>query len=213
MKTKLQITSTVVTILSSSVLLTIYLAWVFYPLEIQYFELEKIVYLKAEDISYNFNILMNYLTNPFSWELDMPNFASSKEGLHHFQDVKLLFHLCQGLFLLSLPLSIDFFKEVIMKGYGTIYRRFYIWMALVPVLVALVGVLIGFDQFFVLFHQVLFPGDSTWLFNPATDPVIYILPAEFFLHCFLLFFFLYETLCLAILTFHFFQRKKFLKTG
>jgi len=65
-------------------------------------------------------------------------------------------------------------------------------MMLAPVVIGLMGLLMGFDQFFVLFHTVLFPGDSTWLFDPVKDPVIYILPEEFFLHCFILFFVLYE---------------------
>ena len=53
-------------------------------------------------------------------------------------------------------------------------------------------VIMDFDSFFTLFHQVLFAGDDTWLFNPNTDSVIYILPEAFFLHCFLLFLILYE---------------------
>ena len=62
-----------------------------------------------------------------------------------------------------------------------------------PLLIGLGGVLIGFDQFFTLFHQILFVGDDTWLFDPAKDPVIMILPETFFLHAFLLFFALYES--------------------
>ena len=66
-------------------------------------------------------------------------------------------------------------------------------------LIAVAGVLIGFEQFFTLFHEVLFPGDSTWLFNPATDPIIWVLPETFFLHCFILFFMAYEVLMLGLL--------------
>lgn len=152
--------------------------------------------MKAADISYNFNILMTYLTNPFASVLDMPNFSSSADGLKHFADVKVLFHLAQLIFLISLPAVFYFWKEVVRKGYGKLYRTVFMWMALAPLLIALVGVLIGFDSFFVLFHHLLFPGDSTWLFDPLKDPVIYILPQEFFLHCFILFFILYELFCL-----------------
>ncbi|HEM3726411.1 TPA: TIGR01906 family membrane protein [Streptococcus suis] len=195
MRTKLQLVGTVLFTLSSAVLATIYLAWLIFPLEISFLGLEKVVYMKAADISYNFNILMNYLTNPFASILDMPNFSSSADGLKHFADVKVLFHLLQLIFLISLPVVFYFWKEVVRKGYGKLYRTVFMWMALVPLLIALVGVLIGFDSFFVLFHHLLFPGDSTWLFDPLKDPVIYILPQEFFLHCFLLFFILYEVFC------------------
>ncbi|HFI0694942.1 TPA: TIGR01906 family membrane protein [Streptococcus suis] len=196
MRTKLQLVGTICFTLSSAVLATIYLAWLIFPLEISYLGLEKIVYMKSADISYNFNILMNYLTNPFASVLDMPNFSSSADGLKHFADVKGLFHLAQLIFLISLPAVFYFLKDVVRKGYGKLYRTVFIWIVLAPLLIALVGFLIGFDSFFVLFHHLLFPGDSTWLFDPLKDPVIYILPQEFFLHCFIIFFILYELLCL-----------------
>ena len=65
MKTKFQHFSSVLTILSVAILLTIYLAWLFFPLEIKFLDLEKVVYMKAEEILYNYNILLNYLVqNP-----------------------------------------------------------------------------------------------------------------------------------------------------
>ena len=45
-------------------------------------------------------------------------------------------------------------------------------MLSLPLILGLVGVFIGFEQFFTLFHQILFVGDDTWLFDPAKDPVI-----------------------------------------
>ncbi|CYV21373.1 MULTISPECIES: TIGR01906 family membrane protein [Streptococcus] len=192
MRTKLQIIGTILFVLSAAVLGTIYLAWLVYPLEISFLGLEKVVYMKAADISYNFNILMNYLTNPFASVLDMPNFSSSADGLKHFADVKHLFHLTQGIFILTLPAFVLFVKNILLKGYGDLVKKVIFWTMLTPMIIGLLGVLVGFDQFFVLFHTVLFPGDSTWLFDPAKDPVIYILPQEFFLHCFVLFFVLYE---------------------
>ncbi|HEL9650676.1 TIGR01906 family membrane protein [Streptococcus suis] len=192
MRTKLQIIGTILFVLSAAVLGTIYLAWLVYPLEISLLGLEKVVYMKAADISYNFNILMNYLTNPFASVLDMPNFSSSADGLKHFADVKHLFHLTQGIFILTLPAFVLFVKNILLKGYGDLVKKVIFWTMLTPMIIGLLGVLVGFDQFFVLFHTVLFPGDSTWLFDPAKDPVIYILPQEFFLHCFVLFFVLYE---------------------
>ncbi|HFU3967975.1 TPA: TIGR01906 family membrane protein [Streptococcus suis] len=192
MRTKLQIIGTILFVLSAAVLGTIYLAWLVYPLEISFLGLEKVVYMKAADISYNFNILMTYLTNPFASVLDMPNFSSSADGLKHFADVKHLFHLTQGIFILTLPAFVLFVKNILLKGYGDLVKKVIFWTMLTPMIIGLLGVLVGFDQFFVLFHTVLFPGDSTWLFDPAKDPVIYILPQEFFLHCFVLFFVLYE---------------------
>ncbi len=78
--------------------------------------------MKVADISYNFNILMNYLTNPFASVLDMPNFSSSADGLKHFADVKHLFHLTQG--ILSSPSCLcAFVKNILLKGYGDLVKR------------------------------------------------------------------------------------------
>ena len=180
-------------LLSLSILLTIYLAWIFYPLEIQWLNLTDRVYLKAETIQYNFHILMNYLTNPFYHILQMPDFRSSEAGLHHFAVVKNLFHLVQFLTLLTLPIFYYFVKKIVKKGFLSVFRKSLLLLVFLPLLIGLVGVLIGFEQFFTLFHQILFVGDDTWLFDPAKDPVILILPETFFLHAFLLFFSLYES--------------------
>ena len=179
-------------LLSLSILLTIYLAWIFYPLEIQWLNLTNRVYLKPETIQYNFHILMNYLTNPFYQVLQMPDFRSSEAGLHHFAVVKNLFHLVQLLALVTLPIFYYFVKRVIKKGFLSLFSKALLALVSLPLLIGLGGVLIGFDQFFTLFHQILFVGDDTWLFDPAKDPVILILPEPFFLHAFLLFFSLYE---------------------
>lgn len=194
MKTKLTFWGSMLFLLSLSILLTIYLAWIFYPLEIEWLNLADRVYLKSETIQYIFQILMNYLTNPFSQVLEMPDFRSSVAGLHHFAVVKNLFHLVQLVTLVTLPSFYFFVKNIVKKGFLALYRKSILTLLVLPLVIGLVGVLIGFEQFFTLFHQILFVGDDTWLFDPAKDPVILILPETFFLHAFLLFFGFYESI-------------------
>lgn len=204
MKTKLTFWGSMLFLLSLSILLTIYLTWVFYPMEIQWLHLTNRVYLKPETIQYNFQILMNYLTNPFSQKLAMPDFRSSAAGLHHFQAVKYLFHLAQAIFLVTLPALIFFIKKVVKKGFLSLYRRAFLVISLLPLVFAGLAFMIGFNNFFTLFHQVLFAGDNTWMFDPTKDPVIWILPEEFFMHAFILFALLYEGI---FLTLYFLSRK------
>ena len=204
MRDKVRFSSSVLCLLATAILLTIYLVWLFYPLEISYFALPDKVHLKAETIQYNFNILMNYLTNPFSQKLAMPDFRSSVAGLHHFQAVKYLFHLAQVVFVLTLPAFIFFIQKVIKKGFLALYQRNLLILSLLPFIMICLAGLIGFNSFFTLFHQVLFVGDNTWLFDPAKDPVIWILPEEFFMHAFILFALLYEGIFLSL---YFFSRK------
>ena len=192
MKTKFTFVGSILFLLSVAILLTIYLAWLVYPQEISWLNLTNRVHLQPQTIQHNFNVLMAYLTNPFSQQLEMPDLPSSVSGLHHFAVVKGLFHLAQGVALVTLPIFYLFWKQVIRKGFLPLYRRALLIILSLPLALGLVGVFIGFEQFFTLFHQILFVGDDTWLFDPAKDPVILILPENFFLHAFLLFFCLYE---------------------
>lgn len=198
MKTKLTVPAASLWLLSLAILLTIYGMWLLFPLEITWLGLEDKVYLSSQTIQYNFNILMNYLTNPFQWTLVMPDFRSSASGLHHFEVVKYLFHLAHLVFLLTLPSAYFFVKNVVKKGYLSLYKNWFLAWCLVPVVIALLAVLIGFDNFFVLFHQILFTGDNTWMFDPAKDPVILILPEEFFMQAFIVFFALYEVFFISL---------------
>lgn len=184
-------------ILSATILLTITLAWTIFPLEIQWLEIQSRTGFSASVIMKNMNVLMNYLTNPFQWVLKMPQFPSSKNGLHHFEAVKYLFHLVTVVFLVTLPGFIQFLRTVVKKDYLALYRGLFFWMMVLPVLFAVMAVIIGFDQFFTLFHQVLFAGDNTWLFDPRVDSIILALPEDYFMHAFLIFFVLYEGICMS----------------
>ena len=59
MKTKLTFEG-LIFLLSLSILLTIYLAWFVYPLEIPWLNLTSRVPFKPQTIQYNFNVLMDY---------------------------------------------------------------------------------------------------------------------------------------------------------
>ena len=44
-------------------------------------------------------------------------------------------------------------------------------------------IVVNFEGSFVLFHKTMFNNDY-WIFDPNLDPVINILPEEFFFHAF-----------------------------
>ncbi|MGT2741841.1 TIGR01906 family membrane protein [Streptococcus plurextorum] len=198
MKTRLFSYLTLVWLLTIAVLATIYGAWLFYPLEVDSLKLTEQVPLAKPELLENYNILLTYLTSPFSQVLDMPDFPSSASGLKHFADVKMLFHLVQVIFLATSYPAVRFLVITSRTKSLWSYQQYFLTAALVPLGIGVFGVLIGFEQFFTLFHQLLFPGDSSWLFNPATDPIISVLSEMFFLHCFILFLVLYEVLMLGM---------------
>ncbi|MGT2932847.1 TIGR01906 family membrane protein [Streptococcus catagoni] len=181
-------------LLALSTLVTIYGAWLFYPIEIDHLHLTKVVYMEKETILYHFNGLMDYLTNPFISRLSFASFSSSKEGLAHFQDVKYLFHLAQAIFLILLVPAVRFLCKRIKNRSIQLHGSFFLMAVLLPILIGVFAFMMGFDSFFTLFHQLLFPGKDNWTFDPLTDPVIWILPETFFMHCFMGFFLIYESI-------------------
>ena len=56
-----------------------------------------------------------------------------------------------------------------------------------------------FNKAFAVFHKLFFPGKDNWLFDPGTDPVIRMLPAEFFRNCAILILALIIISCAALI--------------
>jgi integral membrane protein (TIGR01906 family) len=54
----------------------------------------------------------------------------------------------------------------------------------IPAIIALIASA-DFDRAFVLFHKIAFR-NNYWIFDARTDPVINILPENFFMHCFIM---------------------------
>lgn len=180
-------------IIALSVTLTIFLAIPLFFGEIFWYQLTDLVQMTAGKIGHNFLILMNYLINPLETKLSMPDFPSSASGLHHFAEVKNLFMLVFFLTIILIPFIIRFMKENLSLVFHNALRVVMVF----PLAIGVIAWLIGFDQFFVAFHEVLFR-DNSWLFDPATDPIISVLPEQFFMHSFLIFLLIYELIFFVI---------------
>ena len=180
-------------IIALSVTLTIFLAIPLFFGEIFWYQLTDLVQMTAGKIGHNFLILMNYLINPLEKKLSMPDFPSSASCLHQFAEVKNLFMLVFFLTIILIPFIIRFMKENLSLVFHNALRV----VMLFPLAIGVIAWLIGFDQFFVAFHEVLFR-DNSWLFDPATDPIISVLPEQFFMHSFLIFLLIYELIFFVI---------------
>ena len=165
-----------------------------YLFDIQHLNILKDVEVDRVTLIKNYDHLMMYLNNPFEKTLVFPDFPMSDSAAFHFYEVKKLFLLCYGVLLVTLMPSVLYLKYLVKnQRLWTLIRPFQLGMFL-PVLFGFF-MLIGFDQFFTLFHQVLFAGDTTWLFDPRVDSIILALPEDYFMHAFLIFFVLYEGIC------------------
>lgn len=114
----------------------------------------------------------------------------SQAGKSHFEDCRTLFQLDFRVLGIGLALTaaLTAVRAVLRKkGLAGRQRRLPVfWSAVfscgVFALLAVWGA-ISFDSLFVAFHATFFPGKSNWIFDPATDAIINILPETFFLRC------------------------------
>ncbi len=135
-----------------------------------------------EVIRRNYDALIDYnLLTDRSKYLTLPDFPTSETGREHFWEVKEIFVtlqiLCIVCALIAIPCSA---VKIRHREYGSL-KLTAIFSFLIPIILGLM-VAVNWDAFFVGFHQLFFRNDY-WLFDPAEDPVILILPDEFFAHC------------------------------
>lgn len=145
------------------------------------FELEKYSGLDRETIIENYDALIDYCSPFYQGELKFPSLASSESGTSHFAETKVLFvsfyyiAAITGIILLLIIL----YKK---KRHDTSYlRTSAITIIVLPAIVGIATAL-NFEKTFLLFHKLAFRNDD-WLFDPATDPIITLLPEEFFMYC------------------------------
>ena len=182
MKAKGHFLLTLIWSIAASASLTILAAIPLFYALIDVFKLPELTYLSRKTIGYNFDHLMAYLLNPTVKTLNMPDFKSSAAGLKHFADVKQLFLLAMIVSLVLLVPALGFIKK---KDYRQFYQGLKICL-IIPIFIAVLALFGGFESLFITFHEIFFR-DATWLFDPATDPVINILPERYFMLCFMIF--------------------------
>lgn len=182
MKASIHFLFTLIWSVAASATLTIFAAYPLFFALMGPLNLSGITFLSQKTIAHNFNKLMSYLLNPFDEKLIMPDFKTSSEGLKHFSDVKHLFFVAIVVTVILLIPAIRFIKQ---KTYIRFYQEIKI-LLVIPLCLIIWGMVGGFDSIFISFHKLLFR-DATWLFDPATDPVINILPESYFMGCFILF--------------------------
>lgn len=166
-------------IISLAVKLTLLFKPLYY-FDIEYLNIEKLSGFAKEDIIKNYNYVINYLLIPKIQEFNLPSIPYSKVGEIHFQEVKNIFTAFDILLIISLVIStIGVWAGVKLKDFGVL-RKTSITLLVLP-LVLMTAFVINFDASFVVFHKIFFP-NGNWQFDPVFDPIINILPQEFFFH-------------------------------
>lgn len=166
--------------ISAAVVITVNFRPLYY-MDIRLLNIEAASGLDKETIRENYDALIDYSSPFFKGDLKFPSLEASEHGLIHFSEVKRIFTAFYIIGAITLILGI---LIIIYKAKNKDYSYLLvsaITAIVLPLLLALY-MAIDFDNAFVLFHKIFFRNDY-WLFDPVTDPVITILPSEFFMHC------------------------------
>ncbi|MBZ6528314.1 TIGR01906 family membrane protein [Aerococcaceae bacterium DSM 111021] len=182
--------------ISTSITTVIFTSPFVYSLCIGWFNLSSISGLTQEQLMINYEAILKYLINPTIHELNMPYFSMSQGGAQHFDEVKVLFFVNFIIFVILLLLTICAIVLIKKNNWQILMVPHFTFKLSFP-LIFLFFIVIAFDRVFIIFHQLLFNNDL-WLFNPLEDPVITVLPQEFFMLLFIIVLLAYEAVVLAI---------------
>ena len=131
--------------------------------------------------------------------------AYSNEGKAHFEDCQRLFDLNLSLLVVSVAgiiaiVVLALTKKIKLKKYGKFNVWFYAGIVAIALpLVILAFAAINFDQAFIVFHKIMFPGKTNWMFDSSTDEIIKILPEEFFVSCATMIGSVILTICISLI--------------
>lgn len=129
--------------------------------------------------------LLNYLEDPFCFQLRLFDFKSSSMGLHHFLEVRHLFLLNNLMGFITFIISDHILLR--LKHQGELWKMIQpIDYILVSIFVLGGMILINFQAAFIKFHQIVFRNHD-WVFNPKNDPIIKALPVNLFSTSFICF--------------------------
>lgn len=158
----------------------------FYYAQIEPLELEQSSSLSREEIIEAYDEVLDYCIGA-SDEFSAGVLPFSESGSAHFAD-------CRRLFILDLWL---FFGSMAAIALLKLYRRRHeiprllghgaaFWGAAgigAVLLVIGASAATNFDRAFTMFHSLFFPSEDNWIFDPALDPIITLMPKEFFRNC------------------------------
>ena len=184
----------------------------FYYAHIGPLELCEQTGLTREEIQTAFDEMMDFCVG--SAEFSTGVLRWSESGKSHFSDVRVLFLLD----LKALAAAVVVLAAVLIvsrkagRQPGRLLGRgptFWAGTGLASVFVIVGGLAaVDFDRAFTVFHALFFPDKDNWLFDPAKDQIITILPQTFFMNCAILILALLLFGCTALILWDVLPRRK-----
>lgn len=143
--------------------------------------------LSNKEIKLNYDYIISYVQNHEKQNFILPTLTFSNQGKIHFEEVKGIFNKLDYILyaLILLNTLIIYMKRKTSKIFSFL-KWSSITLFLAPFF-CLIPFLLNFDKGFTIFHKLLF-NNNYWLLDSKLDPVITIMPQEFFFHCTILIF-------------------------
>lgn len=178
-----------------------------YYMDIKALNIEEASGLTKDVIRENYNALIDYSFPLYQGSLSFPSLSASTSGLQHFAEVKNIFTSFYIIGAITLVLGIII---IVQKAKNKDFSFLLVSAIMAIILPLILGIYmyLDFDRAFVIFHKIFFKNDL-WLFDPATDPVITILPDTFFLHCAIMIILLVLLNSAIFISIYFWKRKRF----
>ena len=151
-----------------------------YYFDIDYLNIPVLSGLSKEEIKNNYDYMIDYNLDKENRKFELPSIKSSENGKIHFEEVRNIFQILNKIFNTSLIFSIVILIINILNKNIEFLKTTSKTLILMP-LILMAPIILNFDGSFVLFHKLMFNNDY-WIFDPTLDPVINILPEEFFFH-------------------------------
>lgn len=162
----------------------------FYYVQIDALELPQKTGWSHETIRAAYDEVLDFCV--FNRPFGTGDLAWSESGRSHFADVQKLFWL--DFAVLGAALAVSGSLLVLRRRGRLVFWRPLgrgpgFWAGVLAAgLVLVIGTLaaLDFDRAFVVFHALFFPGKDNWIFDPAADQIIWVMPEVFFRNCALL---------------------------
>lgn len=174
------IISFTITFIILSIKFTVNLKQLYY-FDIKYLNIPKESGFNINDIKLNYNYLIDFITSKKNINFNIPTLPSSPEGKIHFYEVKNIFIKMDYLFYISSFISLVGIYFIAKYKDFSLFKHLSRVLLSIPILLLAIFI-IDFDDAFTVFHKLFFR-NNYWIFDIDKDPVIKMLPQDFFLHC------------------------------
>ena len=215
---KMKIVSVVISILVAVLIITLSITLPilfrpFYYGQIESLGLCERTGLSFEQIKQAYDEMMDYCLG-FRSDFSAGVLWYSEEGASHFFDVRVLFMIDFALIFIcatALIVIAVILKKKKLSPYKFKGRSAPFWSVVsIGAVSSIIGVAcaINFKKTFIFVHKIFFVGKTNWTFDPYTDPIIRLLPNQFFSNCAILIFSCMLLCCVGILVYEFVPRRK-----